>query len=131
MATIHRFEELEIWKRARALSKRIYDCTKLREFAKDFGLKDQIRRAAISVMSNVAEGFDRSGNREFIQFLTVAKGSGAELRSQLYVALDQAYISAKEFESLSRESEEIGKMITGFIKYLQRSPVRGSKFKDN
>lgn len=131
MATIYKFEDLEIWKRSRALTKRIYDCTKLREFSKDFGLKDQIRRAAISVMSNIAEGFDRSGNREFIQFLTVAKGSVAEARSQLYIAVDQDYIATKEFDYLSRESEEIAKVITSFIKYLQRSPVRGSKFKDN
>lgn len=129
MPTLQKFEDMEIWQRARKLAARVYDCTKLRDFAKDFGLKDQIRRAAISVMSNVAEGFDRSGNREFVQFLTVAKGSVGELRSQLYIALDQKYIGQSEFDLIARETEEIGRMIVGFIKYLQKSTIRGSKFK--
>jgi len=107
----------------------IYECTKGREFAKDFALKDQIRRASISAMSNVAEGFDRSGNQEFIQFLTIAKGSLGEIRSRLYVALDQLYINSVTFNALAKETDEIGRMIIAFMKYLKTSGYRGSKFK--
>lgn len=81
-------------------------------------------------MSNIAEGFDRSGNQEFVQFLAIAKGSVAEVRSQLYIALDQAYVTKDVFASLAKESDEIGRMIIGFIKYLKSSGIRGSKFKD-
>jgi four helix bundle protein len=114
--------------RSRDMTSKIYECTKLGEFAKDFGLKDQIRRAAVSVMSNIAEGFDRGGNREFIQFLAMAKGSMAEVKSQLYVAVDQKYVPQKDIQSLLQETEEIGRMIGGLSKYLQRSPMRGNKF---
>ena len=93
MAKIERFEDIEAWKRSRALTKKVYDCTKQRGFEKDFGLKDQIRRSSVSTMSNIAEGFERGGNQEFIQFLATAKGSSGEVRSQLYVALDQGYIT--------------------------------------
>src|SRR5512147_2126489 len=87
---VRNFEDLEIWKDARLLTKAIYKMTKDTGFAKDFALRDQIRRASMSVMSNIAEGFERGGNQEFIQFLYVAKASCGEVRSQLYVALDQA-----------------------------------------
>ncbi|TAK06448.1 four helix bundle protein, partial [bacterium] len=87
------FEDLEVWKETRRLSKEIYAATQDAKFSKDFGLRDQIRRAAVSVMSNIAEGFERGGNQEFIQFLYIAKGSCGEVRSQLYVALDQGYIA--------------------------------------
>lgn len=93
MATIKHFEDIEAWQRARELTKLIYKVTRKRKFAQDYGLVNQIRRAAISVMSNIAEGFDRSGSREFIHFLTIAKGSVAELESQLYIALDNEYIN--------------------------------------
>ena len=89
MATIQRFEEIEAWQVARELTRSVYECSKSGSFAKDFALRDQIRRAAISVMSNIAEGFERGGNAEFIQFLSIAKGSAAEVETQLYVALDQ------------------------------------------
>ena len=89
------FEDLEIWKEARRLTCEIYNLSKTPKFSKDFGLRDQIQRAAVSIMSNIAEGFERGGNQEFVQFLYVAKGSCGELRSQLYVALDQAYIDHK------------------------------------
>ena len=92
MATFKRFEDIESWKIARTLTNRVYEVSRQGEFARDFGLRDQIRRAAVSIMSNIAEGYDRSGTGEFIQFLATAKGSAAEVRCQLYIALDQGYI---------------------------------------
>src|SRR4030095_5956818 len=89
MATFKKFEEIECWKRARELTRRVYEITNRPAFARDFGLKDQIRRASVSVMSNIAEGYDRSGTAEFVHFLATAKGSAAEVRCQLYVAADQ------------------------------------------
>ena len=110
---IERFEDLIAWQKARELTKAIYKATDHGKFAKDFGLKDQIRRAAVSVMSNIAEGFDRRGGREFHQFLVIAKGSCAELRSQLYVALDAGYIDKPTFNTLYEQSLETGKVING------------------
>jgi four helix bundle protein len=107
MAKITRFEEIESWKRARLLTKKIYDCIKEPRFAKDFGLKDQISRASVSTMSNIAEGFERGGNQEFIQFLAVAKGSIGEVRSQLYVALDQQYVTEARFGELYEEAQKV------------------------
>ena len=92
MATFKKFEEIECWKKARELTRQIYKKSGKAAFARDFGLKDQIRRASVSVMSNIAEGYDRSGTAEFIHFLATAKGSAAKVRCQLYVALDQEYI---------------------------------------
>jgi four helix bundle protein len=129
MATFHRFEELEVWKKARELTRKIYACTRGRDFAKDFALKDQIRRAAVSVMSNIAEGSERGGNVEFVQFLAIAKGSIAEVRSQLYIAVDQTYISQSAFKELSNSADEISRMILGLIKYLKQSGMRGGKYK--
>ncbi|MDX1946377.1 MAG: four helix bundle protein [Pirellulaceae bacterium] len=129
MAKIERFEDIEAWKRARELTRKIYACTKLREFSRDFGLKDQIRRASVSTMSNVGEGFERGGNQEFQQFLAIAKGSNGEVRSQLYVALDQGYISQERFNELYADAMSISRLIAGFIRYLQQSELRGSKFK--
>ena len=92
MAKIEKFEDIEAWQKARGLSKAVYAVTGDGTFARDFGLRDQIRRAAVSVMSNIAEGFDRGGNRELTQFLYIAKGSAAEVQAQLYVALDAGYL---------------------------------------
>jgi four helix bundle protein len=92
---VRNFEELEIWKEARRLTQEIYRLTRDPKFSKDFGLSSQIQRAAISIMSNIAEGFERGGNQEFTQFLYVAKASCGEMRSQLYVALDQGYVDQK------------------------------------
>ena len=92
---VKNFEDLEIWKDARALTRAIYQLTRSPKFSKDFGLRDQIQRATVSIMSNIAEGFERGGNREFIQFLYVAKASCGEVRSQLYVAMDQNYLDQK------------------------------------
>lgn len=129
MAKVKKFEEIESWKRARSLTKKIYDVSVTGPFAKDFGLRDQIRRAAISILSNIAEGFERGGDKEFLQFLSIAKGSSGELRAQLYVALDQQYISVEAFKVLSEDAAEISRLISGFMKYLKQSEFRGSKLK--
>lgn len=127
MAKIERFEDIEVWQKARGLSKAIYAVTGDGAFARDFGLSDQIRRAAVSVMSNIAEGFERGSNKEFIQFLYIAKGSAGEVRAQLYVALDQGYIDQNGFNSLKRDVSEISRMISGLITYLSRSNFKGEK----
>jgi four helix bundle protein len=99
------------------------------EFSRDYGLKDQIRRASVSIMSNIAEGFERSGTGEFMQFLATAKGSAGEVRSQLYVALDQGYIDQAAFEGLANSATQISRMISGLMSYLRRSGMKGTKFK--
>jgi four helix bundle protein len=131
MATIKTFEELEAWQRARKLSNEIFDKTMNGTFAKDFSLKDQINRSSGSVMDNIAEGFERGGNKEFIQFLSYSKGSCGEVRSQLYRAKDRNHISEQEFELLMYQSIELGKQIGGFMKYLADSEIRGPKYKSN
>jgi four helix bundle protein len=129
MAKIERFEDLISWQKAREMNHLIYKSTNVGGFAKDFGLRDQIRRASVSIMSNIAEGFERGGDKEFIQFLSHAKGSCGEVRSQLYVALDEKYLPTGEFKELSDRSVEISRLISGFMQYLQRSDLKGSKFK--
>jgi four helix bundle protein len=129
MATFKKFEDIEAWKKARELTKRIYRTAKIGEFAKDFGLRNQICRAAVSIMSNIAEGYDRSGKGEFIQFLATAKGSAAEVRSQLYVALDQSYVNEDDFRELSLLAEETARIIGGLMKYLSSSDYSGTKYK--
>jgi four helix bundle protein len=129
MAKIERFEDLKTWQKARELNQRIYRASGAAAFARDYGLRDQIRRASISVMSNIAEGFERDGDKEFAQFLSNAKGSCGEARSQLYVALDENYLSHDEFEALREQCEEVSKMISGFMAYLRTSGLRGRKFK--
>ena len=128
MAKITRFEDIESWKKARELAKSVYGITLKDRFSRDFGLRDQIRRAAVSVLSNIAEGFERDGDREFIQFLSLAKGSCGEVRAQLYVALDQEYLDEEEFEALSASAVEISRMISGLIKYLRQSGMQGRKY---
>jgi len=128
MASIERFEDIEAWKKARELTREIYRITNQGAFVKDFGLRDQIRRAAVSIMSNIAEGFGRGGNREFIQFLSTAKGSASEVEAQLYVALDAEYITEDQFQQLYGLAQSSGKMIGGFIRYLQKSEHKGVKF---
>ena len=128
MATFKRFEEIESWKRARKLTSRIYEVSSHGEFARDFGLKDQIRRAAVSIMSNIAEGHDRGGTGEFIQFLATAKGSAAEVRCQLYIALDQGYIDDKSFAELARTTFETQCLIGGLMNYLRKSGYKGTKY---
>jgi four helix bundle protein len=129
MATFKTFEQIGAWQKARKLTKDIYEVTSRGGFSRDFGLKDQIRRACVSVMSNIAEGFERSGNGEFIQFLATAKGSAGEVRAQLYVALDQEYLSQDLFDRISAEATETSRMISGLMKYLRSSGIKGTKFK--
>ena len=110
---IQRFEELIAWQKARELTSQIYSLTNKGDFARDYGLRDQVRRAAVSVMPNLAEGFDRGGRAEFHQFLVIAKASCAEVRSQLYVALDVGYVSQSEFDRAIGMAEEVAKIIGG------------------
>jgi len=129
MARIEQFEDIDAWKRARELAQAIYEVTSVAEFARDFGLRDQIRRAAVSVMSNIAEGFERSGDKEFRQFLSLAKGSAGEVKAQLYVALDARFLSQEQFDQLYSLATETGRLIGGFMRYLTDSGYKGSKFK--
>jgi len=123
------FEDLEIWKLARNLTSKIYKSTNKGLFVKDYGLRDQIRRAAVSIMSNISEGYERGGNQEFYQFLSIAKGSSGEVRSQLYIAADQGYINQAESETLINEFKKLSIMINKFMAHLKKSQFKGSKYK--
>ncbi|MBI4698505.1 MAG: four helix bundle protein [Nitrospirae bacterium] len=127
---IENFEDLNVWQRTRDLVKLIYEITKEKSFSKDYSLIDQIRRSSVSVMSNIAEGFERGSNKEFIQFLYIAKGSCGEVRSQLYVAFDQMYISEEVFNEGIEFCRKISGMISNFITYLNASKIKGIKFKE-
>ena len=127
MATITRFEDIEAWQLPRELKRLVYDCSKVGEFAR-FALKDQIRRAAISVTANIAEGFEREGNREFIQFLSISKGSCGEVQDHLYTALDQSYVTREQFDDPYRKAGEVGRKLGALMNYLQQSEFRGRKF---
>ena len=120
MATIDRFEDIHAWQKAREVASSIYKLCKQGELSKDFGLKDQIRRSAVSVQSNIAEGFGREGNKDFIHFLRIAKGSNTEFRSQLYNLLDADYIDKSVFDDLYDQSYETERLIGGFINYLSK-----------
>jgi four helix bundle protein len=129
MAKIDRFEEIEAWKKARELTKSIYGITSQGNLSRDFPLRDQLRRAAISIMANIAEGFERGGNKELRQFLSFAKGSVGEVKAQLYVALDAGLIPLEQFQNLMALADDTSRLIAGFIRYLQTSDHKGSKFK--
>lgn len=129
MASFKTFEQIDAWQKSRELTKQIYALTSSGSFARDYGLKDQIRRASVSIMSNVAEGFERSGTGEFTQFLATAKGSAGEVRSQLYVALDQNYLPKNDFEILWASVMEISRMISSLMTYLRKSGLKETKFK--
>jgi len=129
MKSIDRFEDIMAWQKARSLTKDMYASTRVGAFARDFGLRDQIQRASVSTMANIAEGFERGGDKEFIQFLSHAKGSCGEVKSHLYVALDQEYLQTPQFEQLYGSADEGGRLVAGFMKYLQHSQVGGHKFK--
>ena len=128
MASIKQFEDIEAWKEARVFTKSVYGASYSGAFAKDFGLRDQMRRAAVSILSNIAEGFERGGDREFLQFLSLAKGSCGEVRAQLYVAFDQGYLTADLFQQLQEQSQKISRLLGAFMTYLKRSDLRGTKF---
>jgi len=119
MAKIERFEDIEAWKKARLLVELIYQETGKGAFAKDFDLRDQIRRAAVSIMSNIAEGFERNSDKEFRQFLYISKGSAGEVRSLLYVVMDLNYINKTVYESLMERVIFVSQKLSGFIKYLE------------
>ena len=121
MVTVDRFEELKVWQAARDVANAVYKSSSNGAFARDYALRDQIRRAAISIPSNIAEGFSRRSNKEFIQFLFIAKGSAAEVQSQLYTALDQGYISQGEFDNIYGQIEVVAKQISRFITYLKEA----------
>jgi four helix bundle protein len=129
MAKIERFEDIKAWQVARELCKLIHGLTLKPAFSKDYRLVGQIKGSSGSIMDNIAEGFERNGNREFIQFLSIAKGSSGETRSQLYRALDNEYISKDEFDKVFQMAEESSKLISGFMEYLNQSEIKGSKFK--
>ena len=129
MATITKFEDIEAWQKGRQLKQALYRHSKRGEFSKDFALRDQIRRAAMSVTANIAEGFERGGNREFIQFLSTSKGSCGEVQDHLYTAVDEKYIAKEEFQILYAQAAEVGRLIGGFMNYLQGSEIRGPKFR--
>ena len=128
MPTIKRFEDIIAWQKTRELSKMVYHMTGFDAFSKDFGLKNQIRDSSGSAMDNIAEGFERSGNREFIQFLSVSKGSCGEVKSQLYRAFDQQYIDEQLFNLAYNLADEISNIIGKLISYLNKSKLKGSKF---
>lgn len=128
MNKIHCFEDLKVWQKARALNVKVYQLTINETFSKDFGLKNQIRNASVSISSNIAEGFERNGNKEFSQFLSIAKGSAGEVRSQLYLAKDLEYITEENFQTLVDDLKEISKMLNGLIRYLKETELKGSKF---
>ena len=130
MPTIQRFEDLEIWKKARILAKEIYQLTFAEPIAHDFRMKDQIRGSCGSVMDNIAEGFERASRLEFVNCLSISKGELGELKSQLYRALDVNYINEIIFQELYAKANELTKMITSFIAYLNKSDIKGQKFKN-
>ena len=129
MATIERFEDMLSGQKARELNHLVYQVSRNGTFSADFGLRDQIQRAAVSVMSNIAEGFERGGDKDFMQYLSQAKGSCGEVRCQLYVALGQKYLSDAEFKQLHDLSSEVSRLISGFMNYLRNSELHGTKFK--
>ncbi|NLE06773.1 MAG: four helix bundle protein, partial [Crenarchaeota archaeon] len=124
MGKIERFEDLDVWQKSRELTRQVYAASGSGEFSRDFGLKDQMRRASVSIMSNIAEGFERGSNKEFIQFLYIAKGSAGELRAQLCVASDQGYIAHACFTNLGEATSEVARMLSGLISYLSTSELR-------
>jgi len=129
MGTVSNFEDLYIWQISSEFCKNIFKIINYKEFSKDFRLRDQIRASSGSIMDNIAEGYERSGNKEFIQFLFISKGSCGESRSQLYRAFDSKYISEEEFTELKEQTVKISSAIENLIKYLMQSELKGSKYK--
>ena len=119
MAGIERFEDIDAWKEARKLTQEVYRATGQRGFQKDTGLREQLQRTSVSIMANIAEGFDTATDREFLQFLSYALRSATEMQSHLYVALDQRYVNSTHFEALFSGSVTVKNLIGGFIRYLK------------
>jgi four helix bundle protein len=129
MPTFRRFDEIEVWQKARELTKVVYNFPVAALSRRILGLREQIRRASVSIMANIAGGFERDGTGEFVQFLAVAKGSAAEVLSHAYVALDQDFISREDFDRLVARTTEVGRMLAALMAYLRRSGTKGLKFK--
>ena len=129
MATFHNLQQIRAWEIARLLVRDIYSISDRGIFARDFGLRDQIRRASVSIASNIAEGFERDGNAEFIQFLSLAKGSLGEVQTQLRIAFDLGYVGESVFRRLNQTVSGLGRMIGNLMIYLRNAQVRGKKFK--
>ncbi|OPZ99622.1 MAG: hypothetical protein BWY70_00924 [Bacteroidetes bacterium ADurb.Bin408] len=127
--TINSFEDLEIWQEAHCLAKYVFELTKKENFSKDFRFRDQIRASSGSIMDNIAEGFERGGNKEFSQFLSIAKGSNGETRSQSYRAHDYSYIDDAEFKKLLNNTASLATKIGNLIDYLKKSEFKGKKYK--
>lgn len=128
MSIAKKFEELNVWVKSKELSIMIYQVTNEERINKDFGLRDQLRRASISIVSNIAEGFERNGNKEFIHFLCLAKGSAGEIRAQLIIAYELQYISESNFTTLNEMVIEVSKMLSGLINYLKTTELKGTKY---
>ncbi len=129
MATVQKFEDLICWQKARELTKFVYDISKYRNFAMDRGLVDQIRRASVSVMSNIAEGFDRGTKQELINYLFIAKGSCGEVRTQLYITLDAGYIDISAFRNGLRLTDECSRLLKSFINKVKTGSHSGLQYK--
>ncbi|UBM62471.1 four helix bundle protein [Candidatus Sulfidibacterium hydrothermale] len=126
---INNFEDLEVWQEARKLAKFVFQITSKEPFVKDYRFRDQIRAAAGSIMDNLAEGFGRDGNKEFSNFLSIAKGSNEEVRSQSYRAFDYEYISEEVLKELLERTDKLSRKIKRFMNYLKNSPYKGTKFR--
>jgi len=130
MGSVKNFEELGVWKEARELCKNIYSLISQSDFSKDYALVNQINRSSGSIMDNIAEGFGRSGNREFIQYLSISKASANEVKSQLYRAIDRNYLTEENAKKILQQTQSLINQLGGFIHYLIQSDFKGSKFKE-
>ncbi|MBR3222452.1 MAG: four helix bundle protein [Kiritimatiellae bacterium] len=129
MATIKRFTDIVAWQKSREMVKRIYELTRREPFSRDWGLKDQIQRASVSICSNIAEGFERSGDKEFVNFLWIAKGSVGEVASQLYNAKDCGYVDEEDFISLQEDLKLLSAMLYSLIRSMKTSSLKGERYK--
>ncbi len=127
MSRVERFEDLEVWQLSVNVANQIYDVTSVGKFSQDYVLRDQIRRAVVSIFSNIAEGIERNGNKEFLQFLSIAKASCGEVRAQITFAKGREYISEQQFEYIVKQLLSLSNQIAGFSSYLKQSEMRGSK----
>jgi four helix bundle protein len=128
--TIRSFEDIEAWQEARSLAVKIYDASNRGKFTSDFGLRDQIRRASVSIMANIAEGFGRGGKAEFLRFLRISRASAVETQSHLYIAVDLGYLTTEEFETLRNQTIKVTRLVGGFINYLSNHAEPNNRITD-